>query len=565
MMNGFLNTKIMNRYFGNPTLVSECMSRKKLAALFLSVPLFLLLGVVGIESPELPIGEMACQWLWVSRLSILFSVCTVLGVVIMGKMQNSLPLFYFSVVWSLIFWGGVEAIWGLRQVYGFASSNHSLYKLTGSFFNPGPYSGYLAMVFPLCLNEWLQLKKKTKRNYMERAGYYLTGGVALLIICVLPAGMSRSAWMATVISGLWVCGMHYSWGNKLGTAWQEHRKRAIAFIAMVLIGLTLGGIALFCLKKDSADGRLFMWKICCRAIAERPLIGYGSHGFGYAYGEAQEKYFAESEYNSQEEMVAGSPEYAFNEYLQVMIEWGIPVLLFVLFMIVFCLLWGVKKQRWSACGGIVSLLVFSFSSYPMQLPAFVVSFFFLLAACVIGKSRLGWIIFSFLMGIVGYSIWKQDTYKECKEWANTKILYSAGAYNSAKESYQKLYPVLKTKGTFLFEYGHCLHKLKDYEASNEVLKRAMYYNTDPMILNIIAKNYQQQKQYQLAEIYLHRSIHRLPGRIYPYYLLAKLYAECDLPDKMKEMAEIVLTKEPKVHSTAIDEMRAEMKKLLLRP
>jgi hypothetical protein len=28
--------------------------------------------------------------------------------------------------------------------------NHPLFAVTGSFFNPGPYSGYLAMVFPLC-------------------------------------------------------------------------------------------------------------------------------------------------------------------------------------------------------------------------------------------------------------------------------------------------------------------------------------------------------------------------------------------------------------------------------
>ena len=51
--------------------------------------------------------------------------------------------------------GGIEAVWGLRQLYGYAVSNHSLYVLTGSFFNPGPYSGYLAMILPVCLHQWL--------------------------------------------------------------------------------------------------------------------------------------------------------------------------------------------------------------------------------------------------------------------------------------------------------------------------------------------------------------------------------------------------------------------------
>ena len=98
----------------------------------------------------------------------------------------------------------------------------------------------------------------------------------------------------------------------------------------------------------------------------------------------------------------------------------------------------------------------------------------------------------------------------------------------------------------------------------KVLKEAMEYSNDPMILNIIGKNYQAVGKYEKAEESLIRSTHRLPGRIYPYYLLAKLYAEPEnqQPEKLKRMVEVVLTKEPKVQSTAVKEMRAEVKKLL---
>ena len=92
----------------------------------------------------------------------------------------------------------------------------------------------------------------------------------------------------------------------------------------------------------------------------------------------------------------------------------------------------------------------------------------------------------------------------------------------------------------------------------------MAHSNDPMILNIIGKNYQASGEYKKAEEYLIRSTHRLPGRIYPYYLLVKLYAEPQYlqPEKLKYAAEIVLTKEPKVQSTAVREMREEVKKLL---
>ena len=55
------------------------------------------------------------------------------------------------VIVCLIMIGGYEAILGFRQLYGFSVSNHSLYALTGSFYNPGPYMGYLAMVLPVCV------------------------------------------------------------------------------------------------------------------------------------------------------------------------------------------------------------------------------------------------------------------------------------------------------------------------------------------------------------------------------------------------------------------------------
>ena len=47
--------------------------------------------------------------------------------------------------------GAIEAIWGLAQLYGFTPSQHSRFELTGSFFNPGPYSGFLVAILPLAL------------------------------------------------------------------------------------------------------------------------------------------------------------------------------------------------------------------------------------------------------------------------------------------------------------------------------------------------------------------------------------------------------------------------------
>ena len=522
-----------------------------------------ILGVVVFAtSNDIPVGEMAYQRLWLGRMAFVFVVCSLPSLCLNGKQRLS---FSSIVTWVLIILGGIEAVWGLRQIYGQAVSNHSLYALTGSFYNPGPYSGYLAMIFPLCLHEWLNLKERTERTWAEQGKYYVALGVMLLILCVLPAGMSRSAWIAAAISGTWVYGMHASWGSRVKEFERKYKKKLVLACIAGSVTIIVAGYALFQLKATSANGRLFMWKVSTLAIAESPLIGHGTGNFVSAYGRAQEDYFANGEYSETEELVAGSPEYAFNEYLQVAVEYGIPFLLVVSLVIAFCLWKGSGEGRTGLCGGVISFLVFAFSSYPMQIPGFAVTFYFLLSACVIGRSKIILFLFISMMALLGTYYWKNNQYAACKDWYRTKMLYNIGAYQSAKEDYVKLYPELANRGAFLFEYGYSLHKLKEYDNSTRILEEAMMYSNDPMILNIIGKNYQALGAYEKAEEYLIRSTHWLPGRIYPYYLLAKLYAESEYcqPDKLKRAAEVVLTKEPKVKSTAIREMREDVKKIIV--
>lgn len=516
-----------------------------------------LLSMVCVASSGLLPAETVGQWVWFDKASFLLAGC-ILSALIFKSKGDFISL--DSVIsWVLVVLGGSESILGLRQLYGFATSGHSMYALTGSFFNPGPYSGYLAMILPVCLYQWLVCGR--------RGGRVVAGGVMLLIFCVLPAGMSRSAWLAAGVSCLCVYAWHMDWTDKFRLLWQQQRQRVVMVVVGGFCVLLLAGYLLFVLKPDSARGRLFMWKITCRAIAEKPLTGYGIHNFAAAYGNAQETYFAAGDYEPWEERVAGSPEYAFNEYLQAAVELGIPLAVCLLVVVVLCLYRGVRKGRYGICGAILSLMIFSFSSYPLQLPVFIVTFGGLLVACLSGADRWQWLGLAVSVGIIGGLRLKNDLQVEqaCREWMNARVLYNAGAYQSAEKEYGRLYPLLRDRASFLFEYGHGLHKQQQFSKSNRILKEALQRSCDPMILNVIGKNYQQMGDCLSAEDWFIRSTHRLPGRIYPYYLLAKLYAEPSFrqPDKFEKMKWMVLTKEPKVHSTAIRQMREEIKKIQL--
>lgn len=517
-----------------------------------------LLSMVCVASSGLLPAETVGQWVWFDKASFLLAGCILSALIF--KFRGDFVSLDSVISWVLVVLGGSEAILGLRQLYGFATSGHSMYALTGSFFNPGPYSGYLAMILPVCLYQWLVCDRK--------GGRVVSGGVMLLILCVLPAGMSRSAWLAAGVSCLCVYAWHMDWTDKFRLLWQQQRRRVVMAVVGGFCVLLLAGYLLFVLKPDSARGRLFMWKITCRAIAEKPLTGYGIHNFAAAYGNAQETYFAAGDYEPWEERVAGSPEYAFNEYLQAAVELGIPLAVCLLVVVVLCLYRGVRKGRYGICGAILSLMIFSFSSYPLQLPVFIVTFGGLLVVCLSGADRWQWLGVAVLVGIIGGFRLKNDLQVEraCREWMNARVLYNAGAYQSAEKEYGRLYPLLRDRASFLFEYGHGLHKQQQFSKSNRILKEALLRSCDPMILNVIGKNYQQMGDCLSAEDWFIRSTHRLPGRIYPYYLLAKLYAEPSFrqPDKFEKMKRMVLTKEPKVQSTAIRQMREEVNKMIVK-
>ena len=418
------------------------------------------------------------------------------------------------IVWSLIAAGAVEAVWGLLQVYGYEPSNHSLYALTGSFYNPGPYSGFLAMCLPLALHEWLEGKRRWK---------FLALVALALMLVVLPSGMSRSAWVAALVASGYVLGMHYR--EKVCRYWK--------YFCVGGLLLAVLGVGAYHWKKDSADGRLLMWKVAVQAVMEHPCMGVGWEQVAGAYGDAQEKYFASGMATTQEEHVAGAPEYVFNEYLQVALAWGVPALCGILLVVIGCFCLGHRGKEYGVCGGLVSLGVFSFSSYPFQFMEFIVAFLALLVACVMTCRNVYVQGLALLAGI------------------------GVGVYLYEKRPEQHV--------RILFEQAHSLHKAGEWEDSTKLLKELMKKSSDAMLLNIIGKNCQALGNYEEAEDWFIRSTHRLPNRIYPYYLLAKLYTEC--PDifprkKMEWAARMVLEKEAKVESTAIRQMREEVKKML---
>lgn len=484
---------------------------------------------------------------------------------VLRMILNMFPMFKLDITNAIIFIGCIQLFYGLLQLYGLTQSNNNIFPMTGFFYNPGPYSGYIATILPLCLHRYLSENKKHLKLY-----FFF---VLILLFSVIPAGMSRTAWIGTSVSCTLVLALHGNLYNKINSYFHTKRKRFIIYSCFVTFIISIILFSFFMIKKDSADGRLFIWKNTCSLIIENPWSGYGIGMFPYVYGKKQADYFSNKEYSEKEERIAGSPEFAFNDYLQLTVEAGFIGILIFLVLAIYIIKRGLQNKEYGFVASIISLLIFALGSYPFQIISFWVIGLFLVAGCIsskkdkyilTGNKKLKMVIILLISSSILLHNKIQDYTPMIELWSKARLLINNEAFKPANVCYEKIYKYYEHNSYFLFEYAQNLIKQEKYNESNMILTRSTLISCDPMIYNVMGKNYQMMKYYERAESCFLYAANLLPGRIYPYYLLAKLYAEPNFlnKEKVEQMAHIVLTKQPKVESKAIDEMRIEVRGLL---
>ena len=313
-----------------------------------------------------------------------FYMCIKILLQYVKSARTILPVFLVAV-------GLAESVVGLRQLYGFDHSHHGLYRITGDFFNPGPFSGFVALTVPLAVYYALSFWEKAEARvqqiqasfsrkallvsvrqtvWHEKNVYILIVGISILNIVaallVIPAAMSRSAWFAITAGVLVVLVSRYGLSYRATAFFRRNKKRSVLISVAAIIIAASAFTGVYNLKRGSADGRLFLWKVASGAIAEKPVFGYGLGNFAGAYGQAQYGYFILG-VDKKEAMTADCPAYAFNEFIQIGVEQGIVGLLLFLGIIIIAVASCIRSQgKAGILGAIVAVLVFGFTSYPLS-------------------------------------------------------------------------------------------------------------------------------------------------------------------------------------------------------
>ncbi|MNQ67618.1 O-Antigen ligase [compost metagenome] len=507
-------------------------------------------------------------------------------------LKNILYRNYSWILLCVVVSGIIQAINGYLQLFGFCSSNHSGFKMTGSFFNPGPYAGFLVSVWVIALGMFLFRTNIIKELQYPKNSFFLNkvtkcsfeyipliGIVSIAIL--LPVLQSRASWLASLLGSGVLLELKYHFLKnifKKATVKAQKKCLVVLFIGLLIVGVSA---ALYHYKKASSDGRIFIWKVTTKIIADTPVFGVGFDQFKSHYMNYQAAYFAKYG-ETKEVVVADNTNYAFNEWLQFIAENGIFgfLLLFIVILILFQTKTKFSKtyEVFVAKTGLLTIGVFACLSYPMQILPIKIIIVILIAIVSICSApsfqiKIGndlkkqWIYKLSLIVLVFFAtcqayIYTKKLHNGFIVWNKALFRYQYGDYSRANKEFELAYPIFKKEGNFLMNYGKTLSMAEEHVKAIEVLELSKKYQNNTVIAIALGDSYKAIRYYHKAEVAYQQAINMIPSKFFASYLLAKLYDESGKEKKAVAIAKKLINKKIKISSSAIREMQEEMKTML---
>ncbi|KAB7528873.1 hypothetical protein F8C76_13560 [Flagellimonas olearia] len=549
-----------------------------------------------------------CLWVWLcyvvlnrylfqSHYGFSIRFIELIGLSFLYIVIRTIPLrLYGILLLAIIASGLLQAIYGIVQLT-FLPPTDTKFGIVGSFFNPGPYAGFLASVWPLALGCYLfkkeivsELKKTFGPTKVEVFGLkvatyafnHLSWIGLLTILIVLPSTRSRAAWLAVLTSSLLLILIKIFQVKKIRT-WKSIPKYQLR--AIILSTLIISGVGLFALyhyKSNSANGRILVWEVCADMIKKAPALGVGFDRFGAHYMDFQANYF-EAHINSGSMGLADDVRYPYNEILQIVVENGflglLPFVAILFFLVTLPGKAGTIGQMFK--GVLLSIFIFGLFSYPSHILPIkaigVVSLAFLSSkdihpfyiqikrklpswATKSTKVALGVGILLLTIQLIRYTKTLELGYKN---WKRALVQYDYAQYSSSVDLFGSASSkVLHTHGDFLMQYGKALVMSKDYEKGLITLKQSQRYLNNTITQIALGDAYKALGHFTEAEMAYALASKMVPSRHYPQYLMVKLYQDTGEYDKARKAALTFLSKPVKIPSKAIREMTNEINEII---
>lgn len=485
----------------------------------------------------------------------------------------------------------VTIVYGILQKIHLIAPLNSGFEVTGTFFQPAAFAGFLAAVFPLAFYTWYITRKSNiggNARLLVSTARITSATSASLIILILPSVQSRSSFVALAAGLIFLLCSISEFRDFAGRLMEKRRGWKLLVISGSILIVLIAG---YRMRTGSAKGRLLVWKISEKTVISQPVFGFGTDAFRYVYPDTQMTYFKSGAGSEDDKLLSSEVNAPFNEIIQCCCEWGIMglILLTLILAAVFRGTGSIKKEAQrspdfvvepilardgpvaiGAKAALISLVVFGQFSYPFSLPELTIYFFVFLALAdghspefTVGRIRkvpvfvLPVFIVLLSTAIITRLYPAYKTWQGVMQWDKAIEEPDPAAANMV---FRHTFPLLKNNDLFLSDFAHNLFKLGLYRESAAMLdlKKGKSYND--LLLN--GEICEQLSMQDTAVQYYKNASFLLPHRFLPLYRLMHLYAKNgDLFDA-RPVAQEILAKPVKIESYEVYVFRKEARSLL---
>lgn len=476
-------------------------------------------------------SEMICAKWAVMGMLIMMSLCA----------KSILQKKFFvtntdKVLKTFLLLGIIEIVIALLQLIKVLPSLNPYFRVTGSFDTPVSLAIMLSLCLPICVYYITQAKQRH---------LFVWHLIITIFIFLLLVSECRTCIIAGFCASFVVGCIR---NRKIRSNISKRKYINCAFICCILLL-----IVLYYYKRDSADGRLLIWSVSAKMIAEKPLLGWGIDGFSSSYMSHQAAYFFQYP-GSKASYLADNIPHPFNEVLLFAIKFGILGTVLLLLFISYLLYMLFKINSTYVVlylGFIVTLIIQSMFFCPYKIPmVWLVSSFVVCSViskyCLIyaPKRRL---IFPFLMlAIIGIIFQNKSSYKE---WQWLRLKNSLSQPENMYIEYSKLYHYLCSNPKFLYNFGAWLHYYGYYEESLEILIECTYKYCDYNVAMLIADDYRQIGETDKAIEFFKYSNLMVPCRFLPLYYEMMIYVNERDSFNACRVAETIINKPKKIENS----------------
>lgn len=430
-------------------------------------------------------------------------------------------------------------------------------------------SGILAMFIVSCTTFFISDANNYQKKLSKKLSYLLKALLVFAAIIILILTKSRTA--AIGIIPIVLIFLYQKIKTNNPTALIKLTRWLIPVFVLLTI-ITIGILATQ-VKYNSTVGRLLIWKICLINLPSIPIMGIGFGNFPKTYSDWQSAYF-DINTNTTEMYVAGIVNNTYNEYLQILIELGLPGII-VFFLLIYKLVQtGISNLAINApyLSTIVYILISALFSYPFH--SIPILFIFWLCAAAISNNDKTLVqikvlqkpnVFGTLVTATAFIVLLIYTYqfvvknnRAIKKW-NTIKEESYLNQNILLKNYEYLNKTLSYNPLFLYDYADANFQANQYHKSIVLFKRSIDRR---MIFDSYIKlgiAYQKLNRSKDAEQVFQYCANILPNRLWPKYLLSNLYLEKGDTLNARKYAILGLKTPIKVQSSESDYLIARLK------